>query len=378
MNKNFNYYTKDLNIVFAEDDDLVRTNLTMILKRFFKSVHDFPNGQEAFDYWLENKDTIDLIVTDITMPVMNGIELSRKVKEIDPEHKIIIVSAHNDIDKLFELINIGVDGFVTKPPQKEQMSKAFVKIGKILTERKELAEYQQKLEEQINLTHIAHRVLEHRMNQKAVLLNAVVTKSATPAHTPTPQPSAPVAHSEKSVVPSTREQLEQANIYLPPHTPPVEATKALSSEPEYLPDDVAEMRDIIDDIDYLVIKLFGSDGISSEFLELLEKLVGRYAKYSFILKSYQSFQFLSDKLFELSCVLREFLNPESKADVNMVGDFLECMTYSLLMFQSQVIEEKKVDPNFYDASLSNDIDTIINIITHKDVNHVEEDLIEFF
>jgi YesN/AraC family two-component response regulator len=375
MEKNFNYYTKDLTVLYAEDDADLRANIIKILCRFFKTVHEFENGKLALDFWMSNQDSIDIILTDLTMPIMSGFEFASRVRDIDDDQKIIILSAHSEQESLFRLIDIGVDGFLPKPPTKEQMQKLFFKIGKIVTERKELLGYTEKLEEQMRIMTKNERIMRQLNTAKAILTNTVY--------------AIPVAQQCEVVLKMTEtlenvELIEVEEVEEAIFTPFTREIKIVDNTgdglkvQEFLRDDIAEMREIIDDIDQIIVLMIGSGELTSEFIPLLEKLLGYFAKYSFILKSYPSFQFFSDKLFELSCALRHFLSDDTHKDLVLVIEFLECMNYSLLMFQQQVIEEQSAEPNFYDASFANDIDTIIGIITHKEDTAAHDDLVEFF
>lgn len=88
--------TKQMHLLYAEDDLETAQMVVGILKRFFGVVSHFENGQKAFDYYKERPNEIDLVVTDVTMPVMDGIKLIEKIKELSPATKpIIVVTAHN-------------------------------------------------------------------------------------------------------------------------------------------------------------------------------------------------------------------------------------------------------------------------------------------
>jgi two-component system, sensor histidine kinase len=115
-----NEITKKLNIVYAEDDLVIAQQLVKILRRVFKSVEHFENGRLAFEY-LAKQDNVDLIITDLTMPVMNGIELIKKIKtELSTNAPIVVVTAHTsdyteDLDKLdVFIINkpLSIDSFL--------------------------------------------------------------------------------------------------------------------------------------------------------------------------------------------------------------------------------------------------------------------------
>lgn len=117
--------TQHLNVLYVEDDAPLREKTAQVFSQLFKQVdtaEDGKAGLERFEeYHLDQNTHYDVVISDIQMPRMNGIELSRRLLEIQPSQKVLITSAHNDKEYLIELINIGVSGFLEKPLQIQQM-----------------------------------------------------------------------------------------------------------------------------------------------------------------------------------------------------------------------------------------------------------------
>lgn len=105
-------YASDLNILIVEDDLEIQTQLASLLKYFFHKVTVANNGQEGIDKYKSNR--FDLILTDISMPVMNGIEFSREVRILNKEQVILVLSGYIDTF-VIDLIDIGVQGLILKP-----------------------------------------------------------------------------------------------------------------------------------------------------------------------------------------------------------------------------------------------------------------------
>jgi len=105
--------TKDLTLLYVEDDNETRVNISMLLSDMFKDIIIAKNGKDGLDKFKTNH--IDLIITDINMPIMDGLEMSSIIKSINPKIPIIIFTAIMDISKLKDAIDIGVDSFVNKP-----------------------------------------------------------------------------------------------------------------------------------------------------------------------------------------------------------------------------------------------------------------------
>lgn len=104
---------EDMSILLVEDDMVLLRQMKRIMQNFFSRVDTASNGIEALACTERRK--YEIVITDLTMPFMNGITLSRELKNRDSKQIIFVVSAHNEGDKLIELINLGIDGFVLKP-----------------------------------------------------------------------------------------------------------------------------------------------------------------------------------------------------------------------------------------------------------------------
>ncbi len=121
-------YTQDLNLLFAEDHKELRESTTEILKNFFNSVDAVDDGDKALELYQQNE--YDIVLTDIRMPNMDGIELTKKIYEINPQQSIIILSAHDESKHLIPLINLGVSQFIKKPIDYQELIEALVKVSK--------------------------------------------------------------------------------------------------------------------------------------------------------------------------------------------------------------------------------------------------------
>ena len=91
---------KDLKVLFVDDEDDVRDGTASLLKKIFTTVVICSNGKEGLDTF-ENGN-FDVVLTDVLMPIMDGIEMATKIKEINPDIFIIFLTASRsmtDIDK---------------------------------------------------------------------------------------------------------------------------------------------------------------------------------------------------------------------------------------------------------------------------------------
>lgn len=110
---------KDLNILIVEDEEYAKELLKTILSESFTNIFTASNGLKALDIVKNNK--IDVIVTDIEMPKMNGIEMAKEIKKTNPFIHIIASTAYDNQDLLKELINLNFDGYFQKPLNVEEI-----------------------------------------------------------------------------------------------------------------------------------------------------------------------------------------------------------------------------------------------------------------
>lgn len=139
--------TKNLHILYVEDEEATRYQMSKIFKTFFGSVTTKENGLDGLNTYKNGE--YDLVITDISMPKMDGITMSEKIKEIDIEQKIIIVSAHNNGDYLLSGIRLSVDGFILKPVEPEQLFLEIDKVSSAIANEKLKNIYQEQLETEV-------------------------------------------------------------------------------------------------------------------------------------------------------------------------------------------------------------------------------------
>lgn len=132
--------TKDLSVLLVEDYEPLRNDMAEVLDDLFKNVVVASDGEQALKLYqkhlAEYNANFDLLITDIQMPMMNGVELSRRVREIEPSQEIIVFSAHTDTEFLIELINLGISQFLTKPIKQDALIDTIDNVSrKIITNK---------------------------------------------------------------------------------------------------------------------------------------------------------------------------------------------------------------------------------------------------
>jgi two-component system chemotaxis response regulator CheY len=110
------------NVLIVDDAAFMRTSLKMMLERNgFTVVGEADNGAIAVQKYVELKP--DVVTMDITMPVFDGIEATKKIKELDPKAKIIIVSAMGQEAYVRDAVLAGAKNFIVKPFKEDHVVK---------------------------------------------------------------------------------------------------------------------------------------------------------------------------------------------------------------------------------------------------------------
>jgi len=325
-----------LNVLYAEDEAILRDGLESTLSKLFKTTYVAINGQEAFEIF--KKEDIDLIITDINMPIMDGIELIHSIKKYtDKEPMIIVLSAHNESKLLTNLINLGITNFINKPLDKELMIQMLYKACSTLNDHKLLIEYENQLQNELEAMRRKNIILEQKLNQLALQTN-INAKQA---------PQEPIQKKETIEMPKE------------------------SYYDVILAEDIDELADLSSEIDNYIMMMFQGERLNEDYLY---KLSDVYMQYSSKLNSYPEFFDISSFIYEFSQKIVSF-RERFLQDIHQTGIYFESMQLTLDNFRKNVISKEAKDPRFYNASLINDIQVVIDYLEGKEA---EENEIEFF
>ncbi len=132
MQNNF-LLLKNKSVLFAEDDEIIKAQLTEVLEMLFNKVYTATNGQEAYNIYKET--TPDIIISDIKMPTMDGLNLSEMVRKSDYDTPIILVTSFTEQELLLHAANLSIDGYIIKPVKLDilidTVKKAFKRIRNV-------------------------------------------------------------------------------------------------------------------------------------------------------------------------------------------------------------------------------------------------------
>ena len=136
------------NVLLVDDEEGIRKILGIVLADMGYEVHTAKSGEEALEFFKKVKPSI--VIADIKMPGMNGLELLRRLKQEGPNTEVIMITGHGDIDLAIKSIKFDATDFVTKPIKDEVLGIALKRAEERISMRLKLGEYTQNLEQMVH------------------------------------------------------------------------------------------------------------------------------------------------------------------------------------------------------------------------------------
>lgn len=127
-----------ISVLFVDDEEDIRTSFRVRFRQQF-DIHLAADGVAALDI-LRRRNEINVVVTDIRMPTMSGLEMIKRAREVDPDMGFIVVSGHGDTDDVVDALRLGARNFIRKPYSFAELEEAIILESRryllILEERK--------------------------------------------------------------------------------------------------------------------------------------------------------------------------------------------------------------------------------------------------
>jgi len=131
-------------VLFIDDDEGIRKVFSILLRKEGYQVFTAKNGEEGLKIF--KQEIPPIVIADVKMPGINGIEVLKRVKEINPEAEVIIITGHGDMNSAIEALKLDASDFLPKPVKLEALSVALKRAQKKLELRRKLKEYTHNLE----------------------------------------------------------------------------------------------------------------------------------------------------------------------------------------------------------------------------------------
>jgi CheY-like chemotaxis protein len=359
--------SKELNVLYVEDDDALRNATKKIFANYFKTVETAIDGKEGLEKFLSYQDDndacYDLIISDINMPYMNGIDMSMSIVAENPGQSIIFITAHDEASYLHSAIKVGANGFLNKPIDQDQLKTLLYKTTQAISDRKLVDSFYQKVEDlNMKLEERNEQISKEKAKLEAqIRLYKAQENSANLKHRQVEQ----LLESQKSEIPNS-----------------LVSDYFAGDDDEggenvlFLSDDCDEIGDIFDDISNLLITYSQERDVSS-----IEEIVVSMTKISSILLRYTPFlDPLAESFAELGSTIKnhtdEFVKmlEESPDDIMMVYDAVGVdMDRYMARFSVESMAMKNIHHIHHPTTLS--IQQIAGMIAPQDLPEGE---IDFF
>lgn len=135
-------------ILYVEDDELIAEALITIIKRITKNIHYAKNGKEGLKLFESIKP--DIVITDIKMPIISGLEMAKEIRKTDDEIPIIILSAYNENEYLKDAFEVGITYYLNKPVNRLVLLRTLNESAKSVVYKSKQDEQVQNYEETID------------------------------------------------------------------------------------------------------------------------------------------------------------------------------------------------------------------------------------
>ncbi len=321
-------FTKELKILYVEDDMELQAQTKEFFEVLFKKTSVASDGKEALEMYKE--ESYDIVISDVKMPKMDGIELSTKIREIHPNQCIIIVSAYNDSNYLLKFINMNIRYFMQKPIEIDNMLETLYYTAKSIVNEKMVEEYRADLEQSNKELHTKNKELESLVR----ILDSKLVQ---------------IGQSKKVTI--KKDDLEHAKLETA---------------------DLNELKELEIDISGAAVLINLSKNITTSNIQVLGDLFLSYAK---IIASYKIYEELSTSILSLGNTLNEA--PQNFIDrVSDIATLLESFIYVLRIWRGKVESEEFQSAIEFHSSMINDLSTIIAIVSGTE-NDIESEM-EFF
>lgn len=131
-----NNLLKEKNVLYIEDDVVVLDNIGNTLNKFFNNFYTAEDGEIGYKLFLEKE--IDLLLIDIELPKINGIELIKKIRTTNLDLPIVIISAYTKTDYLLESIELNLVKYIVKPLTSKKLKELLDTLNKIFSDQNKI------------------------------------------------------------------------------------------------------------------------------------------------------------------------------------------------------------------------------------------------
>lgn len=360
-------YAKDMSVLVVDDDEITLDLYKEVYDNFFYIVDTATDGAQAYSLWSSGKRKYDLVITDLIMPNIDGFELVDKIRLKSIEQHIVVLTAIEDINEMKNIIDLGIDGILSKPYDQEKMFKILFRVLKVIHNEKVLKR------QSIQLRLMAQDNIKAKTVIHEKQLDVKVAKKPTKVKVEEPK----IQKSKEE--PKIQKSKEEQNKYNTRASVNGESAAEFTKNLDYYDNDRVEIfQDNIENYQNIACELIHSNAkeskedlneISQGLYELID-LLNHFGMFTVTAQATENFvKFIEN----LDVTLLE--NKEKK---EMFIDGLTALLEDLNNWIEMVFVQKQTDNiNYFDASFANtclELETIFSPVEIMD----EDDGLDFF
>ncbi len=146
-------YTQSLHVLYVEDEADVREATRILLEKYFPRVDVAENAQEGLARYeaMAAKGHYDIVISNINLSRMSGLEMAEQIRQQYPEQYIIMMTAHNENNSFMDAVKLGINAYLIKPIVKKELSRVLFCAAKSIVNRYKVKEQQNKEKQQIKV-----------------------------------------------------------------------------------------------------------------------------------------------------------------------------------------------------------------------------------
>jgi len=343
-----NEYTKDLTVLYVEDNESLRNSTKKVFDNFFKHVDIAIDGDDGLEMYLEYRKEqgcyYDLVISDINMPLMDGIEMSKEILVHNSMQAIIFITAHNESSYLHDAIKMGASGFLIKPLVLDEFATMLYKVCQAISDRKMVQQYYDQIEEMAMAMHEQNSELQKRneeLEKSLRLLDTMVHKEQQP----------------------------------PVETPiNIHDDRIIEQIASLVNDDLPELKELQSDIDTLLISIISSNRENEILSTNLPLIADNFSRYSNILQYYSFYHELGNHMQNFAEFIKTTPLPNEENLKKDIFLLFESFIFVLHKWQDDLLSYGEDKLNYLDASLVSDMSMITNLWAQVDVSVEEVEL----
>lgn len=170
---------KRLRALYVEDDDNIRNELSSLLSNFFGKILVAKDGKDGIEQYVKNSQEIDVIISDINMPYLTGIEMIKRIREHNKDIPVIFTTAYSDNEYLADAIKLKVYEYIVKPIDIRKLLTVLNELATILHQNELIAKQNEELEKYKDVIDANNIVIKTDATMKITYVNELFCKTTS-------------------------------------------------------------------------------------------------------------------------------------------------------------------------------------------------------